>query len=322
MNGKPLRIVLAGAESAGIQALQAIERGGHTVVAVLAPPPDQQKDGRSSLWEVAAARSHPTWPAKLVKDPAFAERLLAEDVDILLNVFSLYLVDGKVLESPRYGCFNLHPGPLPRYAGLNSVQWAVLRGERTHGVTLHRMTTDVDCGAIVSQSLFEIGDNDTALSVMMKCVKQGLPMVRQLLEMAATDPASIPSTPQDPATLEFFGRKPPSDLWLRWGAPARDILRCVRACDFLPFSSPWGHPRAQWMGREIEIARASPSGRSCHALAGSIGQRIGPGVEVATADEWILAHTIVSDQRYVEAKNVLQPGQRLQDGALKEAGRV
>lgn len=57
-------------------------------------------------------------------------------IDLLLNVHSLYIVPEAVLRIPRYGAHNLHPGPLPQYAGLSTPSWAIYYGEAFHGVTL------------------------------------------------------------------------------------------------------------------------------------------------------------------------------------------
>jgi len=67
-------------------------------------------------------------------------------VDLLLNIHSLYVTAREILQTPKIGCFNLHPFPLLRYAGLNPVCWALYDGETTHGVTLHGMTAEIDAG--------------------------------------------------------------------------------------------------------------------------------------------------------------------------------
>src|SRR5580692_7331177 len=73
-------------------------------------------------------------PVERVKDPELAESLRSAQVDLLLNVHSLYIIHQGVLAVPRLGAYNLHPAPLPRYAGLNSVSWAIYHGEKEHGV--------------------------------------------------------------------------------------------------------------------------------------------------------------------------------------------
>ena len=123
-----MRILLAAQEAAGVQAVKAAVRSGHEVVAVLtgSPPNDHQLAPVSG---VASRLGLQVWPAGLVKQPEFADRISSEGVDILLNVHSLYIIDEAVLRAPATGCFNLHPGPLPRYAGLNTVSWAIYNGE-------------------------------------------------------------------------------------------------------------------------------------------------------------------------------------------------
>src|SRR5438876_2368799 len=176
-----MNVLLVGEESAGIQTLKALARSDHRLVAVLASPAKSAL-GCATVRTVAEKLGYPTWPAKLVKNPSFANTVRSENVDIILNVHSLFIINDKVLDAPRIGSFNLHPGPLPRYAGLNAVSWALYRGERTHGVTLHKMVPEIDAGPIVFQEFFPIEENDTALSLSGKCVKAGMALVTRLLE--------------------------------------------------------------------------------------------------------------------------------------------
>ena len=97
----------------------------------------------------------------------------AAEVDIILNIHSLFIINKEVVNAPRIGCFNMHPGPLPRYAGLNAVSWAIYRGETSHGVTIHKMEPGIDTGPIVYQELFDIDDADTGLTLSARCIRSG-----------------------------------------------------------------------------------------------------------------------------------------------------
>jgi len=128
-----LSVVLAGEESAGLRALRLIEGSGHRVAAVLTSPPGEQGSGpagagpagAAGLWRAAEKAGHPTLAAVSLADAdraaKLARRFADEEVDLLLNVHSLHVVRPEVLRAPRIGSFNLHPGPLPRYAGLDAV---------------------------------------------------------------------------------------------------------------------------------------------------------------------------------------------------------
>ena len=99
-----LRVLLIGEQSAGIQTLRMLAETTHTVVAVMTTAPSPT--GVSSLWRVAKALGYATWPAQLVRTPSFRSRVETEAIDLILNVYSLYLIPGEVLRGARVGAFN------------------------------------------------------------------------------------------------------------------------------------------------------------------------------------------------------------------------
>jgi methionyl-tRNA formyltransferase len=303
-----------GEESAGIQTLKALAGSGHRIVAVMA---SQSKDngGLVNLWETSERLGYQTWPSKLVKDPGFADEVRAAEVDVILNIHSLFIINKEVVKAPRIGCFNMHPGPLPRYAGLNAVSWAIYRGETSHGVTIHKMEPGIDTGPVVYQEHFDIDEADTGLTLSARCIRSGIPLVLRLMETASSDPAAIPLTPQDLTKREYFGREIPHDGKLFWTLPAGEIVNFVRACDYFPFPSPWGHPQTilESMSGEkaIGVVKARLTGERCDRSPGTVGEAVGSGVKVACGDEWIAVNKLKVEGRYVNSAEVLKPGSRL-----------
>jgi methionyl-tRNA formyltransferase len=307
-----MNILLVGEESAGIQMLRLLGQSGHRIVAVMASP--TKNNGTANLWSIAEKLGHETWPAKLVKDPALADEIRAREVDILLNVHSLFVINGEVLSAPRIGSFNIHPGPLPRYAGLNAPSWAIYRGESSHGVTVHKMVPGIDAGPVAYQALFDIEETDTGLSLSSKCVKAGIPLLSRLLESASLGAQAIPLIDQDMTKREYFGREVPNDGRIIWSSLAREVLDFIRACDYLPFRSPWGHPRASWKGQEIFPLKAARTGIRCDCQPGTVGESVESGVRVACADEWITVKSVKLGDVTSQAADVLRPGDQLSDG--------
>src|SRR5262245_54977812 len=268
--------------------------------------------GGMTVWRHAEKLGCRTWPAELVKDRAFAEVIRAEKVDLLLNVHSLFVIKPEIVAAPRWGSFNLHPGPLPRYAGLNAPSWAIYRGERGHGVTLHRMLAGIDTGTIAYQTLFDIDETDTGLSVSAKCIKFGMELIRTLLDTATKDPESIPAIDQDLSRREYFGKGTPEDGRLTWSRPAREIFNFVRAADYSPFPSPWRNPRSRLGDQEVAFVKTALTGRPCDPAPGTIGRSDGGQVWVAAADEWVEVSRLTVDGRPADAAELLKPGARLE----------
>jgi folate-dependent phosphoribosylglycinamide formyltransferase PurN len=79
-------------------------------------------------------------------------RALAPDV---IAIGQTGILRPKLLEIPRLGTLNAHPGVLPNYRGIDSFQWAVLNGEIENvGVTVHWVDRGVDTGPIVRVERF------------------------------------------------------------------------------------------------------------------------------------------------------------------------
>jgi methionyl-tRNA formyltransferase len=308
-----VNVLLVAEEAAGVRMLRALKARDDRVVAVMASPARQTLIG-TPVWAVAETLGYPRWDAKFVKDPAFVDAIRAHEVDIILNVHSLAVIHPALLRAARFGGYNLHPGPLPRYAGLNVVNWALYRGEPSHGVTIHRMEAAIDAGPIAFQESFPIEPDDTALTVGARCATIGVRLMLRLLETVSSDPSLVPSHRQDLSQREYFGREVPRHGQLTWAQPAARAVDFVRACDWYPLSSPWGHPRARSSEGDIGIVKASRTGVATNAPPGTIGDIVGTSAWIACDDEWISVAKVHVDERFADAADVLQSEPRLHDG--------
>jgi methionyl-tRNA formyltransferase len=303
-----LMIVLAAEEGAGVQALRLLAHRGHRVATVFT---DSGGDGSSaSVASTAEALGVPTRRASEVRQPALAQWLREQGVQLLLSVHSRHLVHADVLAAPALGAYNLHPGPLPECAGLNVPSWALYEGAERHGVTLHRMTPAYDEGPIAFAEDFELHARDTGLSVLTQCVRRGLGLLERLLELLEGG-APIPAQSQDLSRRRWFGAGPPDGGRLDWRRPAHRAVDFVRACDYTPFPSPWGLPRCQARGLEIAIPRAAIERDPLPAAPGTVAHAGAGAVLIAAADAWLRVEEVEVEGRRLAAADVLHDGERL-----------
>jgi UDP-4-amino-4-deoxy-L-arabinose formyltransferase/UDP-glucuronic acid dehydrogenase (UDP-4-keto-hexauronic acid decarboxylating) len=302
-----MRVLLVAEEAAGIQVLRRLASSGHELAGVLTAP--QTRGGGATVAGVAEGLGLAIEPSERVRDPALSAWIRDRHVDLLLNVHSLFVIHADVVAAPRIGSFNLHPGPLPAYAGLNAPSWAIYHGEERHAVTVHWMEPGIDTGAIAYERWFPIAETDTGLSLSLACVREGLPLVERLLEDA--ERGTIPALPQDRSRRRYFGREAPQEGRVEWSRPAREVVDFVRACDYFPFASPWGRPLATLGGRDVEILKAVRTGRPTGEPPGTIGAAEAGAVAVACADEWVAVPRVAVDGRPQDAAAVLGVGGRL-----------
>ena len=303
-----MNVALVAEEGAGIHVLRSLHAAGRTPVLVLS---SGATSGTASVAGVAASLELPVLPAATVRDPAFAEHLRAARVDVLLNVHSLHVIAPEVLAAPTVGSFNVHPGPLPAWAGLSVPSWAIYHGVERFGATLHWMAVELDAGAVAYAAEFPVEARETGLSLSLKCARHGVALVRELVEAMAADPEAVPRRQQDREQRRWFPRAAPHGGRVPWNLPARRVDGFVRACDYAPFPSPWGHPLANCAGRELAVLKTTPTGVRAGVEPGTVARDGDGAVVVATSDEWIRVERVLEGNARLDPQEALPEGARL-----------
>ena len=144
----------------------------------------------------------------------------------------------------RYGISHLHGAPAVQLDPKSSLPWRVEGQHRTYGVTVHRMSPRIDAGPIAYSTTFDVDGAATGFTLTADGVPVGVPLILQLVQVAAEGPAAIPAIEQDVRQRKYFGREVPRNGALIWSESASHIDRFVRAFDYCPFSSSWGPPHA------------------------------------------------------------------------------
>lgn len=303
-----MKVLLIGG-SGGSRALAAITASCHRIVGVV--DTDPAFSSGMSLGNIAVNQGLFTWPREAVKDPTFPDAVRRQDVDVVLSVRSPYLLPAPLLEAPRYGSYNLHFGPLPDYAGRNAVSWAIYNGEDRHGVTLHRMTPEVDRGGIVSAVHFPITDADTARTVTQRCLTEGLRLLVAMLDEIAAASAAARTVEQPSTGGRYYTNRDRPEMMLAWHRPSREFLRLARACSFHPFPSPWGLPRTVLAGRMLDILRLGPGPPVlAGGIPGSVLEVSDGGAVVATGDRPVVLESFLIDGRVRDAAEIVRVGDR------------
>ncbi len=75
--------------------------------------------------------------------------LKSYEADTVMVITFPWKLPQAILSIPLNGCFNFHPGLLPKYKGGDPIFWQIRNMEKTIGLTLHVMTPEIDAGPIV-----------------------------------------------------------------------------------------------------------------------------------------------------------------------------
>lgn len=223
-----MRAVVLAYHDMGCAGLRALLRQGYEVVAVYTHADDPGEGGWfESVAELAASRGIPVFAPDDINHPIWIDAIRAAAPDVIFSFYYRRLVGRPILDIPPAGCFNLHGSLLPEYRGQAPVNWVLVNGERTTGVTLHHMTERPDAGDIVCQKAVHIARDETGKTLYRKLVDTAAVMLDEYLPkiMAGT----APRRRQDESRASYFGRRRPADGEIDWTQGARRIENLVRA---------------------------------------------------------------------------------------------
>ncbi|MCS7174449.1 methionyl-tRNA formyltransferase [Pseudothermotoga sp.] len=126
--------------------------------------------------------------------------------------------------------YNVHPSLLPEYRGAAPIQRAIENGEKITGVTIFKLTEQLDAGPIAMQESLKIGEFETFDEVEAKLVELGCKMLIDFLK----DPFSHPLTPQDESRASYAPKIEEKDLLVDFSRPVEKVKDKIRAYDSKP----------------------------------------------------------------------------------------
>lgn len=171
-----LKIVFFGTPEFALPSLAAIHPL-HNVLRVVTQP--DRSAGRGGLLRPPPVKNyavehnlHVLQPTK-VRDGILTKELALLSPDLFIVVAYGRILPPDLLAVPRLGCWNVHASLLPKYRGAAPIQWAMIRGEMTTGVTLMKMDEGMDTGPIVAQTQTQILPTENANQLSLRLAHLG-----------------------------------------------------------------------------------------------------------------------------------------------------
>ncbi len=169
-----------------VASLDILVRNNYNIVAVITAPDRLGGRGKKQVIESAVKKYSLIQGLKILQPEKFRdEKFLAElkslEADIQI-VVAFRMLPEIVWNMPKLGSFNLHGSLLPKYRGAAPINWAIINGEKTTGVTTFFLTHKIDTGNILMQNKVEISENDDAGTMHDKLMEVGASLVLKTLQ--------------------------------------------------------------------------------------------------------------------------------------------
>ena len=163
---------------------------------------------------------------KVENNSQFIEVVRDFDIDLIITVAYGHILKDELLDLPKYGCINLHYSLLPKYRGAAPVQWAILNGEQTTGVTVFQLDSGMDTGPIYLQQELEIRPDEVTNDLIGRLNNVGLDLIGQSLDLIASGAKPVLQSSKGASTAPKFKKE---DGALNWKLSAIDIYNRYRA---------------------------------------------------------------------------------------------
>jgi methionyl-tRNA formyltransferase len=177
--------------------------------------------------------------------------------DVVLVFTFPFKIPTDCLDMPVHGFINFHFGLLPEYRGADAVFWQIRNRAKEGGISVHRMTSEIDRGALYFINKLPLSPADTYGSHVLNLSMAGIAATEKLLQLLQS--GALPSIEQDESKAAYYARPALQDVVIDWERPAADIIALINACN------PWNKGGVAYFNQyplKIVAASAYPSAKS------------------------------------------------------------
>lgn len=272
------KIIFMGTPIFAANILEQLLAAGYKIDLVVSQP--DKKVGRKQVVtetpvkKVAIANGIPTFqPTKIRTD--FAP-IVDLNPDLIITAAYGQIVPDEVLNAPSIECINVHGSLLPKYRGGAPIHYSVLNGDSKTGVTIMRMVSKMDAGAIISQAEFPITLEDTTASVHDTMIGVGAKLLLATLPSIFAGDYTL--TEQDEALVTYSPNITKEQELIIWDKSALAVHNQIRGL------CSWPGAYTNLEGVRFKIYKSEPTQDGITGKPGSIAKITDDAIYVNASD--------------------------------------
>lgn len=249
-----------------VPSLTALYAAGLDIVGVFTRPDKPRGRGMKTyctpVADAAEKLTIPVFKPEGFKDGTATELLRSLSPDIVAVVAYGRILPQDALDIPRLGCVNAHASLLPLYRGAAPIQWSVVNGEKTTGITTMHMSRGLDEGDMIYAQSTDISDDETGgdLHDRLMHIAASL-LVRTIADIGQ---GTAPRAPQPHELATFAPIIKKQDGLIDWTKRPYEIVNLIRGMN------PWPSAFTTIGGNQIRILKAIDTGLCNDAVAGTV----------------------------------------------------
>lgn len=244
-----MKIIFFGSSHFAVPALEALIKSIDEVCCVVTQP-DKKRGRHLHLgWtdvKVAAKEAGlEVFQTENINSFAAQEYLTRYHADLFVIIAYGQILSQAILDIPKVFALNLHASLLPKYRGAAPINWAIMAGEETTGLTIIQVTRKMDSGPMLIQKKVAIDKGDDSITLEDKLRRLGADLLLEALSEIKNNTYKL--TTQDEKKVVFAPKLKKDDGYIDWARPAAEICNLVRG------SLPWPGAFTYYKGKLLKI---------------------------------------------------------------------
>lgn len=280
-----MKIIFAGTPDFSVACLQALLNAGHDIVAVYCQPDRPAGRGRKlqagPVKRCAEENGLAIYQPLSLKDSAEQAALAAHQADLMVVVAYGLILPQAVLDTPKFGCINVHASLLPRWRGAAPIQRAIEAGDTESGVTIMQMDAGLDTGNMLYKTNCVITEDMTGGELHDALAASGAQALVETIELL---PDQLKPAAQDDSQANYAHKLSKAEAQIDWSQTAGAIHNKVRA--FNPWPVCWTSLQQQRL--RVWQTSVLPG----QAAIGEIVSADADGLVVGTGQGLLAIHTL------------------------------
>ena len=272
-----MRILFMGTPDFAVASLSALLEAGHDICGVFTQPDKPKNRGMklqaSPVKEFALAHDIPVFQPLKMRDGEAMGYIQERKPELIAVAAYGRILPGDILDYPPCGCINVHSSLLPKYRGAAPINWAILNGDKTTGVTIMHMAPALDAGDIILQRETAIGPDETAPELFQRLAELGGGLLVEAVEQIAKGEATrTPQLEADATYAPMLGRELSPMDWSKDGQTLHDQVRGLL---------PWPCATAEFGGVRCKVFSTAVLDGTTDLAPGTVAEAGKDGIVMA-----------------------------------------
>jgi len=225
-----MKIVYLGSGEFGLECLNALSISEHDLRFIVTQPPNPAGRGRkpqpTPVAHWADVNSIPFIEVDNVNASEVVENIAGYEPDLIVVIAFGQKIGNELTNLPPKGSINVHASLLPKYRGAAPINWAIIKGETTTGISIITLSEKMDAGKVLAQSQTDIAASETAGRLHDRLAKIAAPLLLKTIDRISNGTAVYIEQDHEKATLAPKLKK--SDGYLDFTEPADVLARKIR----------------------------------------------------------------------------------------------